>query len=98
MKAPRDTVRARVVVIALTASLGAIGALVQTPAAQQARGDAQERARLLQLQRDVVAQLQQATRPGAPEDQVRRALLDASRTIEKLRLESGSRLDASLRS
>ena len=62
-------------VLALSASLGAIGAFMPTTAAQQARAEAQERTRLLQLQRDAVTQLQQAARPGAPADQVRRALL-----------------------
>ena len=52
--------------------------------AQQARAEAQERTRLLELQRDAVTQLQQAARPGAPADQVRRALLDASRSLEAL--------------
>ena len=71
-------------VLALSASLGAIGAFMPTTAAQQARTEAQERTRLLQLQRDAVTQLQQAARPGAPADQVRRALLDASRSLEAL--------------
>ena len=68
----------------LSALLGAIGAFVPTTAAQQARADAQERTRLLTLQRDAVTQLQQAARPGVPDDQVRRALLDASRSLEAL--------------
>ena len=55
-----------------------------TTAAQQARTEAQERTRLLELQRDAVTQLQQAARPGAPADQVRRALLDASRSLDAL--------------
>ena len=92
---PKSCVRARVVMIALTASLGAIGALVQTPAAQQQRADAQERARLLQLQRDAVAQARLAARAGATEDQVRRALLDASRAVRQLG--ESARLDAPLR-
>ena len=74
----------RAVVLALSASLGAIGAFMPTTAAQQARTEAQERTRLLELQRDAVTQLQQAARPGAPDDQVRRALLDASRSLEAL--------------
>ncbi|HXI29621.1 MAG TPA: CRTAC1 family protein, partial [Vicinamibacterales bacterium] len=93
----RDAVRARIAIVALTVSLGTINALVQTPSAQPARADAQERTRLLQLQRDAVAQLQQASHPGAPEDQVSRALADASRTIQTLRESSGTRLDASVR-
>ena len=72
------------VVLALSASLGAIGAFMPTPAAQQAAADAQERTRLLALQRDAVTQLQQAARAGAPADQVRRALLDASRSLDAL--------------
>ena len=72
------------VVLALSASLGAIGAFMPTPAAQQARTEAQDRTRLLELQRDAVTQLQQAARPGAPADQVRRALLDASRSLDAL--------------
>jgi hypothetical protein len=87
---------ARLIAVALSA-LGAICAIAQAPSAQPARADAQERGRLLQLRSDAVALLQQATRPGAPENQVRRALLDASRTIEKLRDASGIRLDASVR-
>src|SRR3954471_4760446 len=95
MRVLSDAGRARVVVIALTASLGALAVLVQTPAAQQVRADAQERARLLQLQRDAVAQAQQAARPGAAEDQVRGALLNASRTVQQLG--QSARLDAPLR-
>src|SRR3954453_9451223 len=95
MRVLSDAGRARVVVIALTASLGALAVFVQTPAAQQARADAQERARLLQLQRDAVAQAQQAARPGAAEDQVRGALLNASRTVQQLGRSAS--LDASLR-
>src|SRR4051794_4780168 len=95
MRVLSDAGRARVVAIALTASLGALAVLVQTPAAQQARTDAQERARLLQLQRDAVAQAQQAARPGAAEDQVRGALLNASRTVQQLG--QSARLDAPLR-
>src|SRR5439155_3556697 len=74
----------RAVVLALSASLGAIGAFMPTSAAQQARADTQENTRLLKLQRDAVTQLQQAARRGAPLDQVRRALLDASRSLEAL--------------
>ena len=92
-------VRARskppVVVLVLSASLGAITASMPTGAAQQARTEAQDRTRLLQLRRDAVAQLQQATRPGASEDQVRRALLDASRTVQQLG--QSAHFDTSLR-
>ena len=66
----------RAMVLALSASLGAIGAFIMpTTAAQQAAAEAQERTRLLQLQRDAVTQLQQAARADVPADQVRRALL-----------------------
>ena len=77
-------VKPRAVVMALSASLGAIVAFIPTTAAQQAPADAQERTRLLERQRDAVTQLQQAARPGAPVDQVRRALLDASRSLDAL--------------
>ena len=55
----------RAIILALVASLGAIGALIMpTTAAQQAGADAQERAiRLRKLQRDAVTQLQRAARP-----------------------------------
>jgi enediyne biosynthesis protein E4 len=53
-------------------------------AAQQGRADAQERTRLLELQRNAVTRLQEAARPGAPADQVRRALRDASRSLDAL--------------
>ena len=72
------------VVLAVSALLGAIGAFAPIPAAQQARADPAERTRLLTLQRDAVNQLRQAARPGTPDDQVRRALVDASRSLEAL--------------
>jgi hypothetical protein len=72
------------VVLVLSASLGAIGAFMPTAAAQQARTEAQDRTRLLELQRHAVTQLQQAARPRAPADQVRRALLEASRSLDAL--------------
>jgi hypothetical protein len=72
------------VALVLSALLGAIGAFMPTPAAQQTQADAPERTRLLALQRDAVTQLQQAARVGAPAEQVRRALLDASRGLEAL--------------
>src|SRR6267142_1351021 len=85
----------RAVVLALSAALGAVG--VFTPihdATQQtaatAPADAQDRTRLLELQRAAVAQLQQARRDGAPADQVRRALVDASRSLEALGAEPES--------
>src|SRR4029079_17693394 len=45
---------------------------------------AQERARLLELQRAEVGHLRQAAREGAPADEVRRALSDASRDLDAL--------------
>src|SRR5678815_721038 len=75
--------RARAIVCALSASLGVIGALMPTTAAQPAR-DAPERTRLLQAQRDAVSQLQQAARPDASADQVQRALQAASRSLNTL--------------
>src|SRR5947207_6670269 len=80
----RARATSRAVVLALSASLGAISALMPTTAAQQARAATQERTRLLKLQRDAGTQLHHAARPGAPADQVRRALLDASRSLETL--------------
>src|SRR5262245_32323575 len=80
-------------VLAICASLVAIGWL-STTAAQQTRTAAQERTRLLELQRDAVTQLQQAMRGGAAPDQVRRVLLDAGRDLEALG--AGARLDPPL--
>ena len=82
-------IRARAIVLAVSASLGAIGAFMPTTAAQQTatpqtRVDAQERTRLLQAQRDARGQLQQAARPEATADQVRRALQAASRNLDTL--------------
>src|SRR5438876_12098149 len=74
---------AREVVLVLATSLGAVGALMP-PAAQQVRADAQERSRLLELHRDAANQLQRAARVGASADEVRRALLDASRSLDAL--------------
>ena len=85
----------RAIVLALSASLGAIGVFMPATAARQAGADAQERSRLLKLQGDAVTQVQQAARPGTPRDQVRRALRDASRSLEAL---STTSLDPSLRS
>src|SRR5256885_1932222 len=92
----RARVTSRTLVLALSASLGAINALLPTTAAQQAQANAQERTRLLKLQGDATTQLQQAARAGAPADQVRRALLDASRNLEGLSGATG--FDSSLRS
>jgi hypothetical protein len=79
----------RAVVLVLVTSLGALGAwLPAHGAAQQkpvtAPGDAQERARLLDLQRAAASQLQQARREGASADQIRKSLLDASRSVGTL--------------
>ena len=86
----------RAIMLALVASLGAIGAFVMpTTAAQQAEADAQERTRLVKLQRDAVTQLQQAARGDVPADQVRRAILNASHSLEGL--SRGTRFELSLR-
>ena len=77
-------IRARAIVLAVSASLGAIGVFMPTTVAQQARGDAQERPRLLQAQRDALSHLQQAARADASGDQVRGALQAASRSLETL--------------
>jgi hypothetical protein len=53
-------------------------------AAQQPAAATQERTRLLAVQRDAVTWVQQAAQVGAPADQVRRALLNASRSLEAL--------------
>ena len=79
----------RAVLFALVAALGALGVFVPAHGAGQqkpvtAQADAQERSRLLELQRAAVARLQEAARDGAPGDQVRRALLDASRALATL--------------
>src|SRR5262245_54026181 len=60
----------RAVVLALTASLALAGA--------------QDRSRLLELERDATARLQQASRTGARSDDVRRALLGASGSLQAL--------------
>ena len=80
----RDRSKPRAVVLAVSALLGAIGAVAPIPAAQQAGADQAERTRLLTLQRAAVNQLRQAARPGAPDDQVRRALVDAGRSLHQL--------------
>jgi enediyne biosynthesis protein E4 len=85
----------RVFVIVFLVAVGAAAALVpahgaaqQKPSIQQA--DVKERTRLLELQRAAVGQLQQAVREGAAADQVQRALLDASHTLESLGAEPDS--------
>jgi enediyne biosynthesis protein E4 len=76
--------RARTLVLALSASLGALGTFMPATAAQQARVGTQERTRLLQAQRDALGQLQEAGRPEATPDQVRGALRAASRSLGTL--------------
>jgi hypothetical protein len=82
MDIQKGWIRARAIVFA--ASLAAAGAFMPTTVAPQARVDAQERTRLLQAQRDAFSQLQQASRPDATADQVRRALQAASRGLGTL--------------
>src|SRR5206468_3124192 len=77
-------VQRRAIWLGLTISLGALCAIMPLPAAEQARVDASERTRLLELQRHAVAQLQLASRAGTTADEVRRVLLDASRSLEAL--------------
>ena len=80
--------RSRSVAIVLSMALGVCALLPTSGATQQTSGpvpaEAQERSRLLELQRTAVAQLQQATREGATADLVKRALLDASQALEML--------------
>src|SRR5262245_55035275 len=78
-----------------SACLIAAALLIATTSAQQTSDAAQERSRLIGLHRDAVASLQQAAREGAAADEVRRALLDASRNFEALA--DGPSLDLSLR-
>ena len=92
----------RAIVLAVSASLGAIAAFTPTTAARQAATpqtlvDTPERTRLLQAQRDAVSQLQQAAQPAATADQVRRALQAASRSLGALAAAT-TMLDPSLRS
>jgi len=81
---PERSRTAAMIVLAVSASLGAIGAFVPATAAQQMRVAEQERTRLLRAQRDAVSQLQQAARPEATADQVRRALQAASHSLDTL--------------
>ncbi|HEY7188705.1 MAG TPA: FG-GAP-like repeat-containing protein [Vicinamibacterales bacterium] len=76
--------------------LGAIGAFAPTMAARQGQADPRERARLLQVHRDAIGQLQQATRREATADQVRTALQSASRSLDTLAAAT-TILDPSLR-
>src|SRR5215510_14658946 len=70
----------RAAVLVLFASLGTFGAWLP----RQQTADAQERGRLLDLQRAAVSQLQQARREGAAADQIKKALLDGSRSVAAL--------------
>jgi enediyne biosynthesis protein E4 len=83
-----------------------IVAFTPTRAAPQQQAAAQERNRLLGLQRDAVTLLRQAASPEAPADQIRRALRDASGKLSALGAEphegtasrsAQSSLDPSLR-
>src|SRR5919204_379031 len=73
----------RAVVIAL--SLGAVVAFMPATRAQQARADAEERTRLLDVQRNAVARLQDAGHVGAPADQVRRPPPGGARGASRFR-------------
>src|SRR6185503_14249825 len=87
--APRVLVVVFLVAVGGAAALvPALGAAQQKPLVQQA--DVKERTRLLELQRAAVGQLQQAVREGAAADQVRRALLEASHSLESLGAEPDS--------
>src|SRR6476660_1633486 len=78
----RSTLLWPAVTLAVIAGL-TLGVFVPVPAAIQ-QSDAQERTKLLELQRTAVSQLQAATREGATVDQIRQALLDASRSLQSL--------------
>ena len=89
----------RPVVLVLVASLGALGAWLPAPGVAQQKpvttpADDQERGRLLDLQRAAASQLQQARREGASADRIKKALLDASRSVEAL---GEANLDRALR-
>jgi hypothetical protein len=78
----------RPVVLGVFAMLGALA--VFAPGARQHNRQLPRhrpgagRARLLELQRAAVGQLQQAARTGAPVDEIRRALTDASHDLDAL--------------
>jgi hypothetical protein len=91
----------RTAVLAALAALGTLGTFLpidratqQSSAAPQA--DAQERTRLLDLQRSAVTRLREAATEGASPEQVRQALLDATRSLTALGAD-GSRLPTALR-
>jgi hypothetical protein len=75
--------RAQVIVLAWSFSIGAIVAFLPPAAAQQGR-DAAERTRLQQAQREAVSQLQQAQRPDATVAEVDLALQSARRNLDTL--------------
>src|SRR5688572_3356373 len=79
----------RTMMLVLVASLVAFGARPPAQGAAQdkpaqALADAQERARVLDLQRAAATSLQQARGEGASADQIRKALLDASSSVSSL--------------
>ena len=78
----------RPVVLAVFAMLGVVAVFAPVASTQQAAPAAapaaQERARLLELQRAAVGHLRQAARNDAPVDEVRRALSDAGRAVDTL--------------
>src|SRR5262245_40841122 len=95
----RSRAAARAIALAVSVWCGAVMVCIPATSAQQAPPpDAQERTRLLELQRTTVARLQLAARADATTDQVRRALVDASRNLEILGAPANARLDAPLRS
>ena len=96
MDIKKGWIHTRALVLAISASLAAIGAFLPTTAAQQAPANTQERTRLLQAQRDARSHLQDATRPDTRAEQVRRELQAASRSLETLSAAT-TILDPSLR-
>src|SRR3954470_8557769 len=85
----------RSVVLAAFAMLGILAIFAPGASTRQAAPAAspvaQERARLLELQRAAVGKLRQAGRSTATDDEIRRALRDASRDLEALGAESDRR-------
>lgn len=85
----------RAFAFALWAMLGALGFFIPTNAAPRQQpavttAQAQEKTRLLDLQRAAVRQLQEASREGASAELVQRALLLASRSLDALGAEPDS--------
>src|SRR3954462_7775002 len=85
----------RSVVLAAFAMLGILAIFAPGASTRQAAPAAspvaQERARLLELQRAAVGNLRQAGRSTATDDEIRRALRDASRDLDALGAESDRR-------